>query len=208
LASREPVTLVIVASTGRDQRTARRPSVASTQLPLSSRAPLPDAWSRQEGQRVRPWQRGNPGGSPCATRRKNACAACSSRVSRSCRTWRGRVAYSGNAARIACSSASCGERETATWHRVQAVLRCSRAVVERMRQRQRPASTARSCVGVGRRGSWEILLEVLLEVLRTLAACLCSSSHAAARKRQVARTSGESAERLTAGVAPQRLAAG
>jgi hypothetical protein len=35
------VTVLIVPATGRDQRTAMRPTFDSTRAPLSSRAPLP-----------------------------------------------------------------------------------------------------------------------------------------------------------------------
>jgi hypothetical protein len=151
------VTVLIVPATGRDQRTARRPIVASTRQPLSSRAPLPYALEVQEGQRVRPQQRGNPGCSPSATRRKNACYASSSRASTSCSTWRWRAAYAGNAARIAYSSASCWKRVTETRLRRQAVLRYSSAVWESTRQRHSTASRARSCVGVGRSCAWEVV---------------------------------------------------
>jgi hypothetical protein len=49
------------------------------------------------------------------------------------------------------------EADVALEQRCQAVLRCSSAVLESVRQRQkrhRTCSSARSCVGVGRSFSW------------------------------------------------------
>src|SRR5262249_47954458 len=101
------VTVLLLPTTGRLQRTALRPILDKTRDPFSHRAPLPYAWYVKECQRVRPWERGNPACSPAASRRKHACYVWSRRASTSCRTWEGMAAYAGNASRMAFSSASC-----------------------------------------------------------------------------------------------------
>jgi hypothetical protein len=106
-AARATVTVVMVACSGRDQRTALRPLVDSTSAPCSSRAPLPSSVSVQAWERSRPCKRGTPGCAPACSRRKHACYVVSTRASTSWSTWRWMAASSANAARMAVSCAAC-----------------------------------------------------------------------------------------------------
>src|SRR5262249_9582609 len=57
---------------GRDQRTAIRPLLDRPKKPVSSRAPVPNCGEGKRSERVAPGNRGEPGCSPGATRRKQA----------------------------------------------------------------------------------------------------------------------------------------
>ncbi len=144
-ACRQMRTVLITPSSGRCQRTLKRPIPVRRSLLPSSLNPFPYSFSPKLSKRFLPLKRGYPAFSPAFTRRKNAWNALSTSAATTCKMWLCSRPAKGFSWRYVLTFASWSYLLTLRCSFSQAVLRSSRQRLYHRRQVSTVCSSSRIC---------------------------------------------------------------